>query len=352
MRVRLSVCIPAYNRPEQLRALLDSIVDQEFRDFEIVICEDDSPCRIQIRNVVKSYQAQYPGLIQYHENKSNLGYDGNIRELFIKATGEYCIFMGNDDLLAEGALEAVAAALHRYRRIGVIMRSYATFDKTPRNLIEIHRYFESERYFPAGPDTVATFFRRMVVLSGLVIHRECALKYCKPIFEGTLLYQLYLTANVLLDMDGLFIPDVLALYRLGASPDFGNSLAERGKFTPGKQTPESSVSFVRGFLEIARHVDKIRSVKIYERVLHDMGNYAYPILAIQARQQPFAKFLRYIYKLEIMGFWRSMLFQGYSLCLLTFGPNRMDKLIGWIKKKVGYTPMIGKVFRGITRLGN
>jgi len=352
MNARISVCIPAYNRPEQLRSLLDSIVSQKSSDYDIVICEDDSPCRIQIHNVVKSYQAEYPELIQYHENKFNLGYDGNIRELFTKATGEYCMFMGNDDLLAEGALEAVAAALNRYRHIGVIMRSYATFDKAPRNIIQIHRYFESERYFPAGPDTVATFFRRMVVLSGLVIHRNCALKYCKPIFEGTLLYQLYLTANVLLDMDGIFVPDVLALYRLGASPDFGKSLAEREKFTPGKQTPESSVSFVRGFLEIARHVDKIRCVKIYKRVLYDMGNYAYPILAIQARQQPFAKFLRYIYNLEKIGFWRSVSFQAYFLCLLALGPNRMDKLIGWIKKRFGYTPMIGKVFRGINRLGN
>ena len=38
-RKLFSVCIPAYNRPHYLGSLLDSILAQEFHDFEIVICE-------------------------------------------------------------------------------------------------------------------------------------------------------------------------------------------------------------------------------------------------------------------------------------------------------------------------
>ena len=41
-RVRFSVCIPAYNRAKYLGTLLDSILSQEFQDFEVVICEDNS----------------------------------------------------------------------------------------------------------------------------------------------------------------------------------------------------------------------------------------------------------------------------------------------------------------------
>jgi glycosyltransferase involved in cell wall biosynthesis len=43
--VRLSVCIPAYNRPAELRQLLESIAAQDYPHYEVVICEDASPER-------------------------------------------------------------------------------------------------------------------------------------------------------------------------------------------------------------------------------------------------------------------------------------------------------------------
>ncbi len=60
--------------------------------------------RREIRKVASQYLDKYPGLIQYYENESNLGFDGNVRRLFEKADGEYCLFMGNDDLMCPKAL--------------------------------------------------------------------------------------------------------------------------------------------------------------------------------------------------------------------------------------------------------
>ena len=352
MPPRISVCIPAYNRPEQLGPLLTSIFEQGFDDFEIVVCEDGSPARAWIRDIVRSYDARHPGRTQYFENQTNLGYDGNIRELFHRAQGDYVFLMGNDDLMAEGALSKVASALDRYANVGVILRSYATFRESPDEIHQVHRYFESERFFPAGPAAATTFFRRVVVVSGLVMHRKCAISFDTDGFDGTLLYQVYLAANILLEMDGVFLPDILALYRLGATPDFGNSMAEQGRYTPGQQTAASSFNFIRGFLDIARHIDRSRRVSIYRQVLNDTGNYAYPLLAIQARQQPVLKFLAYVYQLEKLGLWRNMLFQGYAVCLVVLGHSRMDRLIGWLKTKIGHTPVVGRVYQGNASSGD
>ena len=43
--VLISVCIPSYNRAEELKELLDSVVKQNSQNFEIVIVEDKSPAR-------------------------------------------------------------------------------------------------------------------------------------------------------------------------------------------------------------------------------------------------------------------------------------------------------------------
>ena len=343
--IKISVCIPAYNRPELLIPLLDSILDQKYTNYEIVICEDASPLREKIRDIVDMYKLKWPGLIQYYENESNLGYDGNIRNLITKASGDYCFFMGNDDLMYPDALATVALAIARYDDIGVVLRTYASFDEKPENINQIFRYFENEAFFPAGSDTITTFYRRSVVISGLVINRNEALKYSTNIFDGTLLYQLYLVANILTKMNGVFSPEILALYRNGGIPDFGNSEKEKGKYVPNIQTPDSSIHFMKGMLEIIKWTEKKRNIKIVKRVTTDIGNYCYPILSIQAKQ-PINIFIKYTYQFAKLGFWKNKMFYLYFLSLIVLGVDRIDKLVQFIKRRIGYTPVIGKVYRG------
>ena len=342
---KISVCIPAYNRPELLTSLLDSILSQKYTNYEIVICEDASPMREQIRNIVDVYKIKWPGIFHYYENKKNLGYDGNIRNLITKSSGDYCFFMGNDDLMYTDALTIVALAIARYDDIGVVLRTYASFDEKPENINQIFRYFENETFFPAGSDAITTFYRRSVVISGLVINRDAALKYSTNIFDGTLLYQLYLVANILTKMNGVFSPEILALYRNGGIPDFGNSEKEKGKYVPNIQTPESSIHFVRGMLDIVKWTEEKRNVKIAKRIVTDIGNYCYPILSIQAKQ-PLKIFIKYTYQFGKLGFWKNKMFYLYFLSLIVLGVSRTDKFIQFMKRRIGYTPVIGRIYRG------
>lgn len=345
---KISVCIPAYNRAALLPALLDSIFAQEYRNFEVVIAEDGSPERDAIRAVANAYAANPAGSLIYVENPVNLGYDGNLRRLFELARGEYVLFMGNDDLMCPDALAKVAAAIVRYPDVGVVLRSYAAFEGTPDNVVQTFRYFDRELFFPSGVATIATIFRRSVVIPGMVMHRESGLRYATARFDGTLLYQLYLVAEILVDRNAVFLPEVTVLYRNGGIPDFGSSVAEQGKFIPKAQTAASSLHFVTGMLEIARYVEQDRGLPIYHPILRDIGNYSYPLLAIQARQS-LSVFLGYGWSLARMGLGRYSLFWAYWLAILVLGVARVDGLIRWIKKRLGRTPVLGNVYQGTHR---
>lgn len=339
------MCIPAYNRANVLPELLDSILLQEFEGFELVINEDGSPERPAIREIVERYGASFPGRIRYFENDCNLGFDANLRSLVERSQGEYCLFMGNDDLMCGGALAAVADVVKRHSRIGVVVRSYASFDTTPDNINQTFRYFPDERFFAAGAEAIATVFRRSVVIPGMVIHRDAAQSYATDQFDGTLLYQLYLVANILVDMNAVFSPQIIVLYRNGGVPDFGNAEAEKGKFVPADRTPASSLQFMQGMLHIARSFEGNRGVKVYRRIVSDIGNYSYPILAIQS-SRPFSIFVSYWWNLARMGFGRSPLFHLYFLSLVTLGAKRSDGLIAAIKRRLGHTPNLGALFGG------
>ena len=338
----ISVCIPAYNRASLLPALLDSILAQDFGDYEVLICEDGSPEREAIGRVVERYRQQTPVRIRYEQNAVNLGYDGNIRRLVELAQGRYCLFMGNDDLLCPGALTAVAGAVHAHPDAGVVVRSYASFDADPAQFKQVFRYFPEQFALAPGAQAIFTAYRRSVVISGMVVHRGSAAAQATARFDGTLLYQLYLVGMVLANRSVVFMPQIIALRRDGTPPDFGHSEAERGKFVPHDQTPESSVHFMRGMLNIAAYVELATSLDVVASIRADIGNYAYPILAIQARR-PLPQFLRYGLQLAQLGLWRYPLFHLYFIALVAIGPDRSDRLIKAIKQRVGHTPRFGSV---------
>lgn len=341
----ISVCIPAYNRASVLPALLESILGQDFADFDIVLTEDCSPEREAIAEVIYRYQACHPGKIVYHENPQNLGYDGNLRRLVEVAGGDYVLFMGNDDLLAPGALAAVAAAVTKRQDVGVVLRSYASFTDDPENPHQIFRYFDGDRVFPPGPDTIVTFFRRSVFISGMVFKRSSSLACATAKFDGTLLYQQHLAGQVLADKSGVYLNQILSYHRLGGTPDFGNSVAEKGRFVPREQTAESSVHFMRGMLRIASDLEQTLGLPVYMPILRDVGNYSYPILSIQAGRST-VEFLRYLWQIAGLGFWKVPMFYIYACGLLVLRRSTCDRIIAVLKRIKGRAPVLGNVYAG------
>ena len=344
----ISVCIPAYNRAVVLPALLDSILYQDFDDFDIVIVEDSSPERQAIAAKAAEYQQRFGGKVKYHENPQTLGYDGNLRRLVELATGDFVLFMGNDDLLAAGALSAVAAAVRERQNVGVVLRSYASFVESPEQAVQVFRYFSEDRVFPPGPDTVVTFFRRCVFISGMVFKRSSAAACATARFDGTLLYQQHLAGHILAQESGVYLNRIISYHRLGGMPDFGASAVENGLFIPKQQTPESSVHFMRGMLAIASSLDEKSDVKVAARILRDIGNYAYPVLSIQA-ERSLGTFLSYLWQLMKLGFWQVPLVHVYALGLLVLGRKNCDRLIAQIKKSLGRAPLLGSVYTGTSR---
>jgi abequosyltransferase len=337
---KLTVCIPAYNRARFLAPLLDSIFAENYHDFDVLICEDNSPERGDIAKIVKRFTTMFPGRIQYHENDVNLGYDANMRQLINLANGEYCVFMGNDDLLCKNALSIISDIIDQNENCGVIVRSYASFDANPLKPKQVFRYFPSELTISPGAQAISIAFRRSVVIPGMVLHRKSAVKLSTNEFDGSLLYQLYLVGRILSERSVVFTPEIIALRRDGIPPDFGNSEIEQSKFVPNDQTPDSSIHFVSEMLRIAKSHEEATGLSVFNTICKDIGTYSYPILAIQASRSK-GVFFRYGVALARLGFWRVPLFYVYFFALLVFRPSVIESVIQKIKTHLGYTPLIG-----------
>lgn len=108
----VSVCIPAYRRPHELREALESVMDQDFDDLEIVVGDDSG----DLAEVVHSVG---DGRIRYLRNQARLGMSGNWSLTLDNARGKYRALLMDDDVLLPGFLSATVAALDADPSVGV-----------------------------------------------------------------------------------------------------------------------------------------------------------------------------------------------------------------------------------------
>ncbi len=341
-RVRFSLCIPAYNRARHLPALLDSIFAQNYKDFEVVICEDFSRERPHIAAIAHDYAARYPGTLRYEENEVNLGYDANIRRLVEQASGEYCFFMGNDDLMCPEALSTVAGLLERHENVGFVLKSYAWFGDLPDRPCEEIRYFSTERKFAPGPEAIRICFRRSGVISGYIVHRDSAHAATTDRFDGTLYYQMHLTASTLVDRCAVFTPKLLVMCRASEAPEFGSSNSEKGKYVPGHYTPQARLHMISGALSIVRDLRATRGIDVVDDVTRDYANYFYPYIRDQLNLR-FKEFVQLYRGYGRMGFNRFPIFHAYCVLGYVLGGSRLDSIIRWYRDRAGRSPAFGFV---------
>lgn len=341
MRIDFSICIPAYNRPEELSELLASIAVETPGDWEILVSEDCSPKRPAIVEAVSQFKRENPNLaVRLVLTPKNLGYDGNLRFLVENAEGRFCIFMGDDDIWCAGAMDEYRKAAASVPEAGVILRGWQSVAKETRQVLDVHRYFPGDRAFRPGPETVAAFFRRSVFISGLAVATEAARAIATDRFDGTLLYQLYLVGTLLMTMPGYYVSHITALRRSGGDHFFGSSESERGRFAPRQLAPEHSLNFVKGMFEIIKGLESAYGAQVGRLVRSDVARYSYPLLAIQARTCTRASFRGYAAGLSELGLGKHLSFHFYRAALSLAGIKFCDTAINALKGLLGSTPVM------------
>ena len=108
--MKVSIILPVYNVERYLRACLDSISRQTFRDFEVIAVDDGSTDASG--EILDNYQADFP-LRRIHQ--SNQGLSGARNAAMDVATGEYLLMVDSDDRIHPRILELTVRAAESAR---------------------------------------------------------------------------------------------------------------------------------------------------------------------------------------------------------------------------------------------
>src|ERR1043165_9639676 len=99
---KVSIGLPVYNGANYLAESIDSILQQTYSDFELIISDNASTDATE--ELCRSYAAR-DGRVRYFRQKQNLGCALNSNFVFRQSTGEYFKWISHDDLHAPRFVE-------------------------------------------------------------------------------------------------------------------------------------------------------------------------------------------------------------------------------------------------------
>ena len=119
--MKFSICIPNYNYERYLGRTIQSVLDQQGADLEVVVSDNASTDRSV--EIVRGFADPR---IRLRVNRCNVGFAGNLDRAARMAEGDWMNMLSSDDLMRPGALATYRAL---FERIGATAeKSIATCD--------------------------------------------------------------------------------------------------------------------------------------------------------------------------------------------------------------------------------
>lgn len=120
----VSICVPTYNRKQFLKAALDSIYMQTYRDYEVVVVDDGSTDGTEMFVQSLSLPLRYI-------RQPNQGATGAKNTLISEARGRYIMFLDSDDILYADSLQRLMDTMNGAEH-KIAYGSYVRIDRDSR----------------------------------------------------------------------------------------------------------------------------------------------------------------------------------------------------------------------------
>lgn len=125
--IKLSICIPTYNRGAFIGETIQSIIDASYGLHGIEIAISDNASVDNTQEIVNKYKNIFPN-ITYFRWDENMGADNNYLKVIEIASGDFCWLMGSDDKVESSSISVILKQLEEYSNLAGITVNVRTYD--------------------------------------------------------------------------------------------------------------------------------------------------------------------------------------------------------------------------------
>jgi len=192
---KISVIIPTYNCAQYIGDAIKSVLDQSFKDYEIIIVDDGSTD--DTKEMLNSFIAD--NIIQYIYQK-NEGQSVARNNGILAARGEYIAFLDADDILLPESLQKREIVLSKHPEIAMVFSDYNEQYITNT----IYSRLKRDNFEGLIKDSTIRSNKKYSIISKSFIHKYFEFSI-SPVWTGTVMIRKALVKSI-----GLFKTDLRA----------------------------------------------------------------------------------------------------------------------------------------------
>lgn len=169
--MKISVIIPLYNKERHIERTLQSVLEQSYKNYEIIVIDDGSTDKGP--EIVKNYLSPQLKLL----TQKNRGVSAARNRGLKMAEGDLLTFLDADDTWQPEFLETIASLYNKYPEAGLYATSYQ-FKEEDGGIVKAEQFMD----YNDGQELLiynyfrASFLDPLVHISSLAVSREFALK--------------------------------------------------------------------------------------------------------------------------------------------------------------------------------
>lgn len=196
-----------YNGEKYLVEQLDSIINQTYRNWNLLIRDDNSTDKTL--EIIQNYHKKDKRIKILKDNKGNLGIVRNFEELLKNSESEFIMFSDQDDIWVENKLDMYLKMIEKIKNKGFMIHSDAIlFDKNKSNILK--ETFISKKAINKGLENV--FFNYFVQGATILISKEIK-NFILPFPKEVYLHDRYIHLISELFFERIFVNKALIYYR-------------------------------------------------------------------------------------------------------------------------------------------
>ena len=191
--MKISICIPHYNRIGFLRIVLASIAEQTYKNIEVIVSDDCSTDDSE--RVLRSMQASFPFPLVYERQISNIGYDANLRRSLELATGDYLFVLGNDDALVDHqSIDELVSFISRAGSPGLLTCNYREYSDESI----VYRRVQEESLVAGTIEAAMNNYSCFSFVAGIGFRRDVFQEVNTVDHDGSIYVQIYMAVMAML----------------------------------------------------------------------------------------------------------------------------------------------------------
>lgn len=243
-----SIVMPLYNKENYVKKTIDTVLNQTFQDFELVIVNDGSADKSSI--IVEQINNSHIKLINQKNSGVSVARNNGIK----LAKADYIVFLDADDIWLPNFLQTIFEMISKFKNVGLYATSYKKKYPNGHEQSIITKGFKENNFIGIIPN----YFRSVVKSTGLVWTSAVCIP--KKIFEENDIWfpegekygeDLYVWARIAMKFDICYNTDPCAIYQVETENNCLNGIFN-------EKEPHNSILKLNDYRETINDSEKLK----------------------------------------------------------------------------------------------